>query len=390
MGASTNNIEWSTSNNVLLLNGQPTVVHGFGSTCTEYLLRGIGMHCFNVNKWSNASEVIATVDTSVTNAIIGYLKNVTKAGVVPGVRIPLTAAYWLDIETPSWAGNRAKWPHLALQYQRLIQNLVDVYTNAGAVVILDLHWNDDVDEQRVMALKKPESGSSLNATGSAIDFWDSVSKMFADNKMVWYELYNEPHINGDYESYAHGSDTYAGMVEMFKTVRTNAPNAMLVVAGQTGWAYDSDSLITLDKELDSNVIYNWHPYMGPAQAGSATKSAQGFLDMVKKIKDAGITKPLVITEFGQSCCDTDGQCYQYPGTWNGKAMGYVEAIINIALDQKISFLPWAWRPVAGTSNCEAGRRNGNDINGEDGNSKVLTTNHGGKGANFAKLFQIYW
>jgi len=380
---------WSTGENVLLLNGDPVLLHGFGSTCTEYLLRGIGMKCFAINKWSNSSEVIATVNTTVTDAIVGYFKQMKKTGVIPAVRIPLTAAYWLDIETPPWADNRAKYPHLALQYQRLVRNLVDIYTSAGAVAILDLHWNDDVDEQCGMALKKPESGGKSNVTGNSLDFWDSVAAMFKDNKLVWYELYNEPHIN-DFEVYKDGSDAYAGMVEMYKVVRTHATDSMIVIAGMKDYAYDTDSLISLDKEDLRNVVYNWHPYMGQAQSGDAKKSAQGFSDMVSKLRDAGVTKPLIITEFGQSCCDTDGACFDYPGTWDSKTMGYVEAIINICEANAISFLPWSWRPTATTSNCEAGRASGNDMNGEHGNAVALTTNDNKKGANFAKLFTQYW
>ena len=37
---------WSTSNNNLLRNGKEVLLHGLGSTCTEYLTRGIGMKCW--------------------------------------------------------------------------------------------------------------------------------------------------------------------------------------------------------------------------------------------------------------------------------------------------------------------------------------------------------
>lgn len=36
------------------------------------------------------------------------------------------------------------------------------------------------------------------------------------------------------------------------------------------------------------------------------------------------------------------------------------------------------------------KKSGNDMNGEAGNSTVLTQNTGDKGANFAKLFTKYW
>jgi len=62
----------------------------------------------------------------------------------------------------------------------------------------------------------------------------------------------------------------------------------------------------------------------------------------------GTNKPMILTEFGQFCCATDGECYNYPGTWNGVAMGYAEAIMTIAKTNGISWTPWSWRPGATT------------------------------------------
>lgn len=135
------------------------------------------------------------------------------------------------------------------------------------------------------------------------------------------------------------------MLQMEKAIRKNAPEAMLVIAGAKSWAYDSDSLINLDSQLtSSNVMYNFHPYQGPSQAGDARKAAAGFETMVKNVQD-GTEKPIIITEFGQFCCDTDGVCYNYPGNWEGETMGYDEAILSIARDQNVSWTPWSWRPA---------------------------------------------
>lgn len=40
------------------LNGAPVVLHGFGTTCTEYLLRGIGMDCNVVYNWADPAAVL--------------------------------------------------------------------------------------------------------------------------------------------------------------------------------------------------------------------------------------------------------------------------------------------------------------------------------------------
>ena len=205
----------------------------------------------------------------------------------------------------------------------MISNIVDEFTSMGAVVILDLHWSDDVNEQQVMPLK------SKPGTGGAVEFWESVSAKFKDNDHVFYELYNEPH-NNTTDLYLHGDDTYAGMLDLIAAVRNNTEDGVLVVAGGNGWAYDADSLIALDGlTSDELMMFNFHPYMGPHQAGDSKKSADGYETMVKDIV-SNTNKPIISTEFGQFCCDTDGSCYDYGGTWNGVKMGYDEAVIRIS------------------------------------------------------------
>ena len=53
------------------------------------------------------------------------------------------------------------------------------------------------------------------------------------------------------------------------------------------YAYDSASLVTLDSKLkamgEENVVYNFHPYMGPDQAGDHTKCPVGFETHVENI-----------------------------------------------------------------------------------------------------------
>jgi len=138
------------------------------------------------------------------------------------------------------------------------------------------------------------------------------------------------------------------MTNMVKAVRNAAPDAVLVIAGAKSYAYDAKSAIDLDKKLketgdNKNIMYNFHPYMGPNQAGDKKKTADGFEDMVKEMH-AGTDAPLIVTEFGQFCCDTHGSCYGYEGTWDGKKMGYDEAIINISQQYGVSWTPWAWKP----------------------------------------------
>ena len=124
---------------------------------------------------------------------------------------------------------------------------------------------------------------AANSTGGGQEFWDSVSSTFASNDHVFYELYNEPH-NNPTDRWMNGDSTYAGMLEMAAAVRKNSPDQMLVIGGGNGYAYDTESLIELDGKInDDLVLFNFHPYMGPYQAGDASKSADGFESIVQTI-----------------------------------------------------------------------------------------------------------
>jgi hypothetical protein len=73
------------------------------------------------------------------------------------------------------------------------------------------------------------------------------------------------------------------MISMAQAVRKNSQNPM-VIAGAYQYAYDADSLISL-KALepfkdDQNLIWNFHPYQGPSQAGAKNKNADGFEAMI--------------------------------------------------------------------------------------------------------------
>ena len=178
----------------------------------------------------------------------------------------------------------------------LIADLINNYTSYGIVTILDLHWTDDDTDNAPMAGK--------GAT-NCVDFWDSVAAKFADNSMVFYELYNEPH-RVELDAWMNGDSETSGMLEMLAAVRKHT-TAPVIIAGYGGYAYDSDSLVQLDAKLggDKNIIYSFHPYMGPNQAGDSKKCADNFETYLQTVLD-GTDKPVIVTEFGQSCNPTTG------------------------------------------------------------------------------------
>lgn len=362
---------WSVSGSKLQRNGNDVVLHGLGTTCTEYLLRGMGMTCFVKYHWSDPSNVI-TLDTDQVYPIIDTLLQITDKSVVPAVRIPLTASSWLGVNTSASAENLAKYPDLNKQYQGLISEMVDLYSSYGIVTILDLHWTDDDTDNGPMAGK--------GAT-NCVDFWDSVASTFASSTMVFYELYNEPH-RVDQDAWMNGNDETSGMLEMLAAVRKHT-TAPAIIAGYGGYAYDSDSLVELDKQLqaDENVIYNFHPYMGPNQAGDSKKCPANFETYLTAALATG--KPAIITEFGQGCNPTHDAAEQCDGVYDGKTMGYDETIVTIADKHGVSWLPWAIRgPASGPNpkNCQ-------DMRAADGKGLVSPTD--GNGADFADIWERF-
>jgi len=332
------------------------------------------MHCFIKYNFQDSSNIFK-LDTSQVFPIVDYLTAIAGDSVVPAVRIPMTASSWLGVNTSASAANLAKYPNLGQQYQNFIGDLVDLYTSYSIVTILDLHWTDDDTDNAAMAGK--------GAT-NCVDFWDSVASKFGNNANVFYELYNEPH-RIDKDVWMNGNDQYSGMLEMLAAVRKYTTNPV-IIAGYGFYAYDADSLVELDAKLgdDKNVIYNFHPYMGPNQAGDSKKCPAGFEERVQTII-SGTSKPMITTEFGQGCNPTHGASENCSGEYDGKIMGYDETIVTIADKYAMSWLPWSWRPMAtgpNTKNCQ-------DVNGGDETGTTLYHATDGKGADWSGLWEEF-
>merc|ERR1712032_944166 len=320
------------------------------------------------------SSDILKIDTSQLYPIIDTLTPVASDSVVPAVRIPLTASSWLGVNTSASAENMGKYPNLNLQYQGFIADLVKEYTARGIVAILDLHWTDDDTDNAPMAGK---------GRTNCVDFWDSVAAKFASDSMVFYELYNEPH-RVELDAWMNGDSETSGMLEMLAAVRKHT-SAPVIIAGYGGYAYDSDSLVTLDGQLgdEKNVIYNFHPYMGPNQAGDNKKCPTNFETYLTAALATG--KPAIITEFGQGCNPTHGASEECEGVYDGQTMGCDETIVTIADKHAVSWLPWAWRgPAKGlnTKNCQ-------DLNGGDDMGHSLASPTDGNGADFGDIWERF-
>eukprot|EP01043_Picozoa_sp_COSAG02_P008586 COSAG02_NODE_277_length_25939_cov_108.963971_13_plen_259_part_00 len=131
----------------------------------------------------------------------------------------------------------------------------------------------------------------------------------------------------------------------------------------------------------TNIIWNFHPYMGPPQAGAHDKCPAGFEAHIVAVTN-GTDRPSIITEFGQACCPTGGVCESCPASYGGVSMGYDEAVLTIAAKYGVSWLPWAWRPPAGPE-TNSGRKC-EDVNGGSSPPGLsLAGSNSGNGGDFA-------
>jgi hypothetical protein len=367
---------WDTTSNILKYKGSNVVLHGFALTTLQYLLRGIGTSSYATYNWNDASNIITTINETELTAISNFLLPASQ-GIMPAARICLNASYYLGVITNDWSDAASKYPNLSTQYQTLLDNIITFFTSKGIVVILDLHWNDSILMQQSMALKP----TSNQTTGDSVDFFDTLSKKYGSNDLVLYELYNEPYAGQDI--WLNGDDSHYGMIELYNTVRNNTNNPV-IIGGASDYAYDSASLIQFDNQVKPiNVIYNFHPYMGPYQAGDPTKLPINFKNNICQIQS--LNRPVILTELGQYCCG-NSNCYLYTGTYNGTSMGYVNAILEIAKEMNISWTIWAWRPNGGFDCAQPDVNSGDSLAAPSANC----TGNTGCGADFVSLWKTYY
>ena len=158
------------------------------------------------------------------------------------------------------------------ELKSLVSSGVDYATQLGMYVIIDWHILQDKD---------PNTNKS-----EAMKFFDEMSKKYANNANVIYEICNEP--NGktswnDIKNYAN---------DVIPVIRANAPNSVIIVGTPT-WSQDIDQAAASPLSF-KNVMYTLHFY-------AATHTDWLRSRMETCIKNG---LPVFISEFGM--CDASG------------------------------------------------------------------------------------
>eukprot|EP00727_Mastigamoeba_balamuthi_P010226 m51a1_g5826 hypothetical protein (702) ;mRNA; f:243951-247769 len=414
--------KFTTSGSKLLRDGQWVVLKGIGFTCTEYMMKP-GMddkeaykgfwarnYCFGgPTSAGGPVELNAEVDN-----VLKYLKPDTKGGSFvtspavkkvdlgtaynqavefaapqyqPAVRVPMAGSSYLYDEDTTTGD--------ASVYRAIVDKLVAAFTSQGIVVVLDLHWNCP-DSTKLSGCAGAQAASmaakQYGGKPGSVHLWDVISKAYAGNPYVFYELFNEPWI-GTFEQWYAGDSAYAGMREMYDAVRANAPDGIVVIGGKDQYALDAQSGLAYylrykeeRGKYPTGIMWNSHPYVGAAQG--LEHSLPSVMRIALALKQVG---PVVFTEFGQYCCSVGGTACK-GGKCDKHEYGdfFVYNVANTAAQYDVSWLGWGWRGVNRDNSlapCEDGMAECNQPDMRDVGG--VLTDGSRMGANWAKVWADY-
>ncbi|MDO9590016.1 MAG: cellulase family glycosylhydrolase [Microcella sp.] len=218
------------------------------------------------------------------------------------VRVPLNQQCWLD-DRPGVAFASGA------EYRASVRDWATRLTDAGLVVIFDLHWSAPSPALADGLRPMPDADS--------VRFWASVADEYRKHQGVLFDVFNEPHsrfdpergewaFTLDWQCWATGGcspplendltlplsgETYAavGMVELVDAVRQSRANQPIILSGID---YANDLRGWLDAAPDDDqLIAGLHTYPGNRCADEACWNAE--------LAPLAAQVPVVMAEFGQ-------------------------------------------------------------------------------------------
>ncbi|HUC36515.1 MAG TPA: glycoside hydrolase family 5 protein [Acidimicrobiales bacterium] len=221
------------------------------------------------------------------------------------LRVPLGEQFWL--------GSNCDYDP---NYAARVTQVVNWITSLGMVALLDLHTN---------TVGGCATGVQHNMADEAQSpaFWSQVASTFGSNRLVAFDLYNEPHnisdsvwLNGGTTTDLYGGQTYqaAGMQQLYNSVRATGAQNLIFISGNS-WANTVPSNLV----NGNNIVYAAHVYTCPGSPPpSCTNSnpydPSGILDNWVGIS---ASVPVMVTEFGWPS--------QYDGTYNGNVIAFASS-----------------------------------------------------------------
>lgn len=156
--------------------------------------------------------------------------------------------------------------------KNLVKSGVEYASELGMYVIIDWH---------ILSDQNP-----LTYKTEAIQFFDEMSKRYADYDNVLYEICNEPNNAGTWDTVC----AYAN--EVIPVIRANNSRAVILVGTPT-WSQDIDQALAAPLDYE-NIMYVLHFY--------AATHTDWLRERMKNCIESGL--PVFVSEFG--ICDASG------------------------------------------------------------------------------------
>jgi len=276
---------------------------------------------------------------------------------VNAVRVPLNEDCWLGINgiAPAYGG---------ANYQTAIEGWVNLLTQNGMVVIVDLHWT--APGTNLANSQAPMADADHSPT-----FWSQVAKTFASNGSVIFDLFNEPYIT-DWGCWVSGGTcaqsngatyTVAGMASLLQAVRNAGAKNVVILGGlsyssdMSQWVASVNSIPNLPAPLNGisieNVAASWHAYDFNSEQSGCPSQYNGYgasltcnsapvtatNTSATSVLAAGF--PLVIGETGISAYSASSAA-SFSATQITSLEGWFDDLLTWAESEGQSYLAWSW------------------------------------------------
>jgi hypothetical protein len=354
-------------NQLVNQNGAPIRLHGVDYDGTEYTCVGGG------GGTGNGTGVFAgPSDQSTVTAMRTWQIN--------AVRVPLNETCWLGTNTT------VNSQYAGVNYQTAIASFVQLLTNAGIYVILDMHWAHPGTTSTTANIANGQTPMA-DADNSG-NFWFSVATYFKDNPAVIFDLFNEPYIElggettnpdigpnvGTADDWScwenatlsdgttactipagsgHGTTwpayTPAGMQQMLNKVRAAGATQPVMLGGEFYTQDPSQWLSHVPTDETPNgwqggqwipqIIADYHRYGScSSQQTCQTQFATDQQYTISVLQTIGQSYPVVAGEFGEHDCATnyvytfmdsfDQNGFSYLGfSWNNLDCGSIPSLL---------------------------------------------------------------
>lgn len=157
-------------------------------------------------------------------------------------------------------------------------------------------WTTELHMNIIIVLQYEGAGNSkqLMPTQDSIRFWNILAQRYANNRNVFFDLFNEPqpavvlqHNSDDaatWNFWQHGGSVagqqYVGMQQLVDTIRQHGFHNLLFIDGAA--AGEDIQQLPQHTLTGSNLVYAIHPYPGKQQHGSPQAWGQWFGDATVK------------------------------------------------------------------------------------------------------------